>query len=52
MLPSFYERYRYLLLAAFACLLPAAIYGAGQALQSNANDVRTWLPEGIPESVE
>lgn len=49
MRPTFHERYRYLLLGAFACLVPLAAWGAFQALATNANDVRTWLPQGLPE---
>ena len=46
---SFHERYRYPILIAFACLVPLVAWGAFQALATNANDVRAWLPRGLPE---
>jgi predicted RND superfamily exporter protein len=50
--PSFYDRYRFPILAAVMCLAPLLALGAVKALGTNANDVRTWLPEGLPESIE
>jgi predicted RND superfamily exporter protein len=49
---SFHERYRYALLAAVVCLLPLVVIGAMRAMATNANDVRTWLPQGLPETAE
>lgn len=49
---TFYERYRYPLLAAVVCLAPLVALGASQAMRSNANDVRTWLPQGLPETTD
>jgi uncharacterized protein len=49
---SFYQRYRYLLLAAAVCLAPLVLMGAAQSMRTSANDVRTWLPQGLPESIE
>lgn len=49
---SFYERYRYPLLAAVLCLAPLVALGAVNAMRTNANDVRTWLPQGLPETIE
>jgi predicted RND superfamily exporter protein len=49
---SFHERFRWPLLAAFVCLLPLVLWGAASALSSNSNDVRTWLPQGLPETIE
>ncbi|MBX9791207.1 MAG: MMPL family transporter [Pirellulales bacterium] len=48
----FYERYRYPLLAVFVCLAPLVVLGAAKAMRTNANDVRTWLPQGLPETIE
>jgi predicted RND superfamily exporter protein len=49
---SFYERYRFPLLAGVMCLAPLVAWGAVQAMRTNANDVRTWLPQGLPETKE
>jgi predicted RND superfamily exporter protein len=49
---SFYQRYRYLLLGAVVCLAPLVAIGAVKSLGTNANDVRTWLPQGLPEAKE
>lgn len=46
----YYERYRAPLLAALACLAPLVVLGAAQAMRTSANDVRTWLPQGLPET--
>lgn len=52
MIASFYERNRFLLLGAVVCLAPLVIWGATSAMGTNANDVRTWLPQGLPETIE
>lgn len=49
---SFHQRYRCLLLGAVVCLAPLLVLGAMKALGTNANDVRTWLPEELPETTE
>jgi hypothetical protein len=49
---SFYQRYRYLLLGAAVCLAPLVALGAVRAMGTNANDVRTWLPQGLAEAQE
>lgn len=49
---QFYERYRYPLLAAFVCLATLVVLGAAKAMRTNANDVRTWLPHGLPETID
>lgn len=49
---SFHQRYRYPLLAAVLCLAPLVVLGAVKALGTNANDVRTWLPQELPETTE
>lgn len=49
---QFYERHRYLILGVAACLAPLVWLGATRAMRTNANDVRTWLPRGLPEAVE
>lgn len=47
-----YERYRFPLLAALTCLTPLVVLGAAQAIRTSANDVRTWLPQGLAETSE
>lgn len=48
----FHQRYRFLLLGAIVCAAPLVAIGAMRALGTNANDVRTWLPRGLPETTE
>jgi len=49
---TFYGRYGLLLLAIYAFALIPTIRGAAQALLSNKNDVKEWLPEAYAETQE
>jgi predicted RND superfamily exporter protein len=49
---SFFQRHRFLVLGAAVCLAPLILMGALRSLGTNANDVRTWLPQELPESIE
>lgn len=49
---SFYARHRFQLLVAAVCLAPLILWGAIKSQGTNANDVRTWLPQNLPESIE
>lgn len=50
MFASLPEKHRYAILAALLLLTPLAALGAAKAMRTGANDVRTWLPEGLPET--
>ena len=48
--PSFYHRRGTAILVVAAVLLPVIAWGVLEAIRSNSNDVRDWLPADYPET--
>jgi predicted RND superfamily exporter protein len=48
--PSFYARRGVLIMTVAVCLLPIAAWGVLKAAQSNNNNIKQWLPSGLPET--
>ncbi len=46
----FYARYRRVVLAAALAAVPLVLYGAGEAWESNTNNILDWLPESFEET--
>lgn len=49
---SFYVRHSWKIIIGLALLYPVIAYGALQAVRSNTNDVKQWLPAGFQETQE
>ena len=47
---SFYERSGAAILVVAAALVPLIVWGVHEAIRSNSNDVRDWLPADYPET--
>ncbi|NUQ34050.1 MAG: hypothetical protein HUU29_03825, partial [Planctomycetaceae bacterium] len=52
LMKSFYARHHLAILCLALFLLPPVLLGAKRAVDSNSNDVRTWLPDDYPETVQ
>jgi len=47
---TFYGKYGFVILLAMAFLIPFMLLGTRNGLQSNKNDVKSWLPAGYEET--
>lgn len=52
MLQGFYQRRYFHVLLVFIFMMPIVLAGTRRAILSNTNDVKAWLPEEYPETVD